>query len=140
MSSFNRASAVPSLERRVFRVLVVDDQPDTTTVMSLLLKLNGYEPFIAHNGVDAVKMVEAVHPDAVLLDLNMPKMGGVEVCKAIRQLPLASQPTIIAMTGYGSDRDIEHCLANGFDDHSVKGREFSILKDRLDHLLAERHN
>lgn len=116
-------------------VLVVDDNPDTTTTLSLLLKSVGYNTLIAHNGIDAVKAVRQFQPDAVLLDIGMPRMNGVDACKEIRQLVLASQPAVVAMTGYGSERDVEHCLRNGFDGHSVKGQEFSVLKDLLDKLL-----
>ena len=117
-------------------VLVVDDNPDITSTLSLLLSSDGYRTFIAHNGVDAVKAVQKHSPDVVLLDLNLPRMSGINACTAIRQLNLTSQPAIIAMTGYGSERDVEFCLANGFNGHSVKGQEFSQLKTMIEQLLA----
>lgn len=118
------------------RVLVVDDNPDITSTLAVLLRADGFETWVVHNGVDALTSVERYQPDIVLLDLNLPRMNGIEACAAIRQMELSSQPAIIAMTGYGSDRDIEFCLTNGFDGHSVKGQEVSELRAMIEQLLA----
>lgn len=119
-------------------VLVVDDNPDVHATVALLLRANGYKTFVASNGVDAVSTVQSQCPSVVLLDLSMPKMSGVNACKAIRQMNLDQQPVIIAMTGYGSERDVEFCLENGFDAHSLKGQEFPKLQAIIERCLAEK--
>ncbi|WP_010585496.1 response regulator [Schlesneria paludicola] len=120
------------------RVLVVDDNPDITSTLAVLLREDGFETSVVHNGVDALTSVERYQPDVVLLDLNLPRMNGIQACAAIRQMDLTSQPAIIAMTGYGADRDVEFCLTNGFDGHSVKGRHVSELKALIHQLLARK--
>jgi CheY-like chemotaxis protein len=75
---------------------------------------------VVTSGSDALAQVRDFAPDHVLLDLGMPGMDGYEVARRIRASPLARQPRIIAVTGWGQDDDRERTLAAGFDGHLVK--------------------
>ena len=80
----------------------------------------GHRVTVASDGQQALERVQTAAPDHVLLDLGMPGLDGYEVARRIRALPLARQPRIIAVTGWGQDDDRERTLAAGFDGHLVK--------------------
>lgn len=65
-------------------ILLVDDEPQTRDLLRLMLKRDGYEVFDAEDGFDALKKVKQHHPDAILLDVMMPELDGIEVCQRIR--------------------------------------------------------
>jgi two-component system CheB/CheR fusion protein len=68
----------------------------------------------------ALQMAAAAPFDAVLLDIGLPEMNGYDVARAMRQLPTAHPPLLIAISGYGRDSDREQARAAGFDHHLVK--------------------
>lgn len=99
------------------RVLVVDDEPQIRRIMRETLTAAGYEVDDARNGVEGLEKLRDFHPDLVLLDINMPEMGGVEVCKAIRR---DSNIAIIMLTVRKSDADKVAALDAGADDFVTK--------------------
>ena len=101
-------------------VLIVDDNEDAALTLQLLLQGMGHRVTVAGHGQEALERVQSATPDHVLLDLGMPGLDGYEVARRIRALPLARQPRIIAVTGWGQDDDRERTLAAGFDGHLVK--------------------
>ena len=80
----------------------------------------GHETHTAHDGVEALDVAERVRPDAVLLDIGLPKLNGYEVCRRIREQPWADDLVIVALTGWGQDEDRQRSLEAGFDTHLVK--------------------
>ena len=99
------------------RILVIDDEPQIRRIMRETLTAAGYEVDDARNGVEGLDKVRQFHPDLVLLDINMPEMGGVEVCKAIRA---DSNIAIIMLTVRKSDADKVAALDAGADDFITK--------------------
>lgn len=65
-------------------ILLVDDEPQTRDLLRLMLKRDGYEVYDAEDGFDALKKVKQFKPDAILLDVMMPEIDGIEVCERIR--------------------------------------------------------
>jgi PAS domain S-box-containing protein len=102
------------------RVLIVDGNVDSALVLGLLLEMNGHDVRRVHDGQAAVDAAGEFRPDAVLLDISLPRMNGFEVLKRLREVPHDRPLTIIATTGYGRDEDRKRCLSAGFDEHLTK--------------------
>jgi signal transduction histidine kinase len=102
------------------RVLVADDNCDAATTLAMILEMLGNEVRVAHDGEQAVSVAAEFHPDAILLDIGMPRLDGYGACKRIRLLPGMSAAFIVALTGWGDDDDKDRSRAAGFDRHVVK--------------------
>jgi PAS domain S-box-containing protein len=115
------------------RILVVDDNVDGAESLAMLLRLDGHETFIAHDGLEAIGIAEKVKPDAILLDIGLPSMNGYEVCQRIRQTAWGKNSVLIAVTGWGQKEDRDRSKEAGFDTHIVK----PVDPDSLSGLLAK---
>jgi two-component system alkaline phosphatase synthesis response regulator PhoP len=80
------------------KVLVVDDDPDLAAVCSLILQSEGFETTVANNGVEAYDKLAAVKVDAILLDVMMPVMDGLTVCRMVKEDPRTEQVPVIVMS------------------------------------------
>lgn len=98
-------------------ILVVDDEPQIRRVLRSTLSTHGYEIAEAKTGEEALEWMRKEPPDLVLLDMNMPGMGGVEACREIRR---ASDAPIIMLTVRNAERDKVAALDAGADDYVVK--------------------
>lgn len=98
-------------------ILVVDDEPQIRRVLRSTLSSQGYVITEAKTGEEAVDSVRKIKPDLVLLDVNMPGMGGVEACREIRR---SSEAPIIMLTVRNAERDKVAALDAGADDYVVK--------------------
>ena len=119
---------------RARRILVVDDNADSTETMEMLLKLSGHEVATAHDGESALEKTRDFQPEIILLDVGLPGMHGYEVAQRLRSLPENKNLVIIALTGYGQERDRERAMDAGFDYHFVKPVEFDTLESLLNEL------
>jgi CheY-like chemotaxis protein len=102
------------------RVLIADDNRDAADTLAMLLEMSGYEVCVARDGEEAVSMAASFQPDAILLDIGMPRLDGYGACERIRLLPVAGAAFIVALTGWGNDADKDRARAAGFDRHLVK--------------------
>ena len=98
-------------------ILVVDDEPQIRRVLRSTLSTRGYVITEAKTGEEALEWMRKERPDLVLLDMNMPGMGGVEACREIRR---ASDAPIIMLTVRNAERDKVAALDAGADDYVVK--------------------
>jgi two-component system KDP operon response regulator KdpE len=98
-------------------ILVVDDEPQIRRVMRSTLSTHGYVITEAKTGEEALESMRRERPDLVLLDMNMPGMGGIEACREIRR---ASDAPIIMLTVRNAERDKVAALDAGADDYVVK--------------------
>jgi len=130
-----RTAALPS----DLRVLVVDDNRDVAESTAVLLRLEGCEVHVAHDGEEALGMVRQLHPTAVLLDIGLPRMDGYQVAERIRAEPEHRGILIIAVSGYGQEEHRLRSKQAGFDYHIVKPIEPSVLTGLLASLRAS-HN
>jgi two-component system KDP operon response regulator KdpE len=99
------------------RILVVDDEPQIRRVLRATLTGHGYEFYEARTGEDALEAIRANRFDLILLDVNMPGMGGLEACRAIRS---GSEVSIIMLTVRDSEQDKVAALDAGADDYITK--------------------
>lgn len=129
-----RTGSLPSLSPgnsdRV-SILIVDDNTCGAQTLSMLLDLDGYEVSIANNGKDALARFPAIKPSVILLDIGLPDMSGYDVARGIRAMPEGEKVTIMAVTGWGSERDQALAQSAGCDLHLTKPVNF----DRLERLL-----
>ena len=98
-------------------ILIADDDPVVHESLGLYLSSEGYEHQSAYDGQQALEMVESLHPDMVVLDLMMPRVSGIDVCRTIRQ---TSSLPIIMLTAKGEEIDRILGLELGADDYIVK--------------------
>ena len=104
----------------VQRILLVDDDPDSSEPLSLLLQSKGNETRVATDGAQAISVADEFKPNCVLLDLGLPLMDGYEVARRLRDRPYGSNVVLVALTGRAG-RDIRSRAAEaGFDYHIVK--------------------
>ena len=113
------------------RILVVDDNEDSAEMLRLTLELMGHEVQALYDALTAVNAVTQYEPDAVFLDLGMPRLNGYEVARRIRTLERGKQPTLIALTGHGQEHDKHRSAAAGFDHHLVKPVDRAALARAL---------
>ena len=113
---------VRTLPRSSAHVLLVEDNPDNQMLALHLLKKQGFEVSIANNGLEAVEMAAANAFDLILMDIQMPDMGGLEATAKIRAAEQGSgrRIPIIAVTAHAQDEDRQICLDAGMDDHVTK--------------------
>jgi phosphate regulon transcriptional regulator PhoB len=102
------------------RVLIVEDEPDIRALVVHHLKREGYQVSAASSGEEALRQVQAAPPDLVLLDLMMPAMDGLEVCRRLRQDPATASLPIVMLTAKGDEVDRVLGLEIGADDYVVK--------------------
>jgi len=102
------------------RVLIVEDEPDIRALVVHHLKREGYQVSAACSGEEALRQVQAALPDLVLLDLMMPAMDGLEVCRRLRQDPATAMLPIVMLTAKGDEIDRVLGLEIGADDYVVK--------------------
>jgi len=99
------------------RVLVVDDEPKIRMFIRANLEARGYEVHLAQDGIEAVEMAARTNPDVVILDVNMPRMNGIEACRRIREW--ADMPIII-LSVRDEEADKVRALDEGADDYVTK--------------------
>ena len=119
-------------------VLVVDDNHDVAESTAVLLRLVGCEVHLAHDGEEALRLVPRVRPDAILLDIGLPRMNGYEVAERIRSDPENRDILIVAVSGYGQQEHRLRSKQAGFDQHVVKPIDPSVLSSLLAVLSSQR--
>jgi CheY-like chemotaxis protein len=115
-----RSPAAHQAGRPSRRVLVVDDEYDSAHALGMALERRGHQVHIVHNGKAALEALAVFRPDAVLMDIGLPGLDGLQVARAIRALPDQAHLTLIAATGLGWSDDRRRSLQAGFDHHLVK--------------------
>ncbi|BAL99447.1 MULTISPECIES: response regulator transcription factor [Caldilinea] len=109
-------------------ILVVDDDPVLSELVSYILHAEGYDPVVASNGEEGLRLFHATNPALVLLDVTMPEMDGFEVCRRIRAI---SSTPIIMLTAQGSEDAIVKGLDLGADDYVTKPFQLKPLMARV---------
>jgi len=117
-------------------ILIVDDEPNILLSLEFLMKQAGYEVQTSADGDDALQQIHATPPDLVLLDINMPKRNGYEVCETVRADPKLSSVKIIMLTAKGRDVEREKGLALGADDYVVKPFSTQDVVDKVSNILS----
>jgi CheY-like chemotaxis protein len=128
-----RAKRKPGTEKlQGKRILVVEDQPLVSEILTDLLRRYDH-PSHAHSGKEALQQIKHKAPDAILLDLSLPDMNGLEVARLVRRNEKTSRIPILAMSG--SPMDKKKCLQMGCDDFILKPFSGLSLLVRLSALI-----
>lgn len=118
-SPSSAATAVePAVARR--RVLIVDDNEDAAQMLRLVVERLGGDVRTASDGVEAVEMTAAFHPEIIFMDLGMPRMNGYDAARRIRAQSGGGNIVLVALTGWGQEEDRRRVMQTGFDHHLVK--------------------
>ena len=125
-------STQPALTTRR-RILVVDDNRDSTEMTAILLGAWGQEARVAYDGLSALSIGRTFLPEIVLLDIGLPNLDGYETARQIREEPWGKEVMLVAVTGWGQASDFNKSREAGFDHHLVK----PVAPDRLRSLIAE---
>jgi CheY-like chemotaxis protein len=123
------------LEQRSSKILVVDDDVSLVQVCQIILQEAGHEVQVAVNGRQALRIVTQEMPDFILLDIMMPGMDGIEVCRRIRQSHPAAQPIIVMYTADGRTNVRADSQAAGADGFVIKQNPFHDLPDKINPYL-----
>ncbi|MGD8623130.1 MAG: response regulator [Anaerolineae bacterium] len=118
-------------------ILVADDSPTIVEIMKFMLSGMGFEVEVATDGIEAIERTYAVHPDLILLDIEMPKMNGYQVCRLIKADRATSHIPVLILTSRDQASDRFWGLATGADEYVVKDLEDETLFDRIQRLLDE---
>jgi DNA-binding response OmpR family regulator len=119
-------------------VLVVDDDPDVCDLVRYKLEQSGFDVRRASDGDQALREVAAEVPDLVLLDIMMPGMSGLEVCRELRKDPATANIPVILLTALAQEADIAAGFAAGADDYIVKPFSPRELARRVTAVLSRR--
>jgi CheY-like chemotaxis protein len=112
------------------RILVVDDCPDTTASMGLLLRCWGHEARLARTGAEALRAAGEFQPDVVLIDIGLPGMNGLELARRLRATGLR-RAFLASVTGYAGPEDRRRSLEAGCDQHWAKPIDPEALEEVL---------
>jgi len=120
------------------KILIVEDEADIRAALAAWFEDEGFETSEADNGVGGLEEFERVQPDIALLDMNMPGMSGVELCRSIRKF---SRTPLVMFTAEADVEEVQSAIAEGATDWVLKQGGFDALIDRItEHLNVEREN
>lgn len=119
-------------------VLVVDDEPNNFDVIESLLSHTDYELQYLSNGAEAIRLLEVLQPDLILLDVMMPELDGIETCRRIKATAYGASLPIIIVSALSRKEDLSRCLAAGADDFIHKPVHRVELDARIRSMLRIR--
>lgn len=125
------------MEARKKRVLIVDDDAGLIKVMRIYFENSGIEAPVEQSGIGALKAIDAQRPDVVIMDIRMPGMDGLEVCRAIRRDPVNSRLPIIVMTGFHSESKRKEAAAAGVNLYLTKPVVMAELLKHVKELTSQ---
>jgi two-component system cell cycle response regulator DivK len=117
-------------------ILIVDDYPDALDIWALYLRSMGYDVSTASDGAEAIAQAERIHPDLIVLDLELPRVSGYDAAKRLRTNSETQHIPLIAATGYSHAQHLNRARDAGFDEIVVKPCDPDALVDVIERLLA----
>lgn len=117
-------------------ILIVDDEKNIAISVDYLLRREGYQVSVAHDGEEGLQLIRRERPDLVLLDIMMPRLNGFQVCEQVRADPALAGTRIIMLTAKGRDAEKEKGLALGADAYITKPFSTRELVSQVKALLA----
>lgn len=117
------------------KILVIDDEPQILRVLKTILTAKKFQVSVAHNGEEGLTLAASIQPELIILDLALPDIDGVEVCKLLREW---TQVPIIVLSVRDSEHDKVRALDSGADDYLTKPFGIEELLARI--RVALRHS
>jgi CheY-like chemotaxis protein len=109
----------------------MEDNPDVARSMARLLAVAGHDVRVAQDGESGMSVARKFAPEAILLDIGLPLVDGLEVARWVRQEPELRKVLLIALTGFGQDADRQATKDAGFDHHLAKPVDFKTIQSTL---------
>ena len=123
------------MEHSKKQILIIEDEPDIQELLSFNLDNNGYKVYTASNGEKGLEVARKERPDLILLDLMLPGINGLDVCRIIKSDQDTSGISIIMLTALGQEEDIIKGLETGADDYVTKPFSLQVLEARIKSVL-----
>lgn len=117
------------------RILLVDDEPDILEFVGYNLAKEGYQIFTAPDGEAALKVAAESRPHLILLDMMMPRMDGLQTCKALREMPETADTRIVFLSALGEEENQLTGFDAGADDYIPKPIRMNLLKSRVNAIM-----
>jgi two-component system phosphate regulon response regulator PhoB len=117
------------------RIVVADDDPMIIGLISLRLEMGGYEVLAAKNGERALTLVRESGPMAVILDIDMPRMTGLDVLDAIKASPATHDLPVLMLTGERDTATVMRAMDAGASDYMIKPFQPDRLLERMNRLV-----
>ena len=121
--------------KKAYTVLVIEDEPDISELIEYNLSQSGYRIIISNNGEKGLEASRKHIPDLILLDLMLPGIHGIDVCRVLKNDNATSNISIIMLTALGQEEDIIKGLETGADDYVTKPFSFPVLEARIESVL-----
>jgi signal transduction histidine kinase/CheY-like chemotaxis protein len=119
------------ISAETYRILLADDNVDFVNSIGALLSAMGHSVVITHTGPDALTAAARFCPDYAFLDIGLPQMSGYDLARGIRKLACGKITVLIAVTGWGQEKDRQLAFEAGFDHHMVKPVRFEQIEEIL---------
>jgi CheY-like chemotaxis protein len=116
------------------KLLIADDEPAVRALVHVTLEGDEHTIFEAADGIEALEVARSEHPGLVLLDVMMPRLDGLAVCRAIKSDPATSGTVVVMLTAQAQDRDRDQGLAAGADDYFTKPFSPLALLDMVERV------
>ena len=118
------------------KILIAEDQDDLRDMIAQTLRLSGYEVVAAEDGERAFQQATKTNPDLIILDYELPRLNGRQVCKRLKAMETFTNTPILIISSYGSPRHMEASLDAGAEEFIRKPFELEHLISRVDTLLS----
>ncbi len=119
------------------KILIIDDEKNICAAIERILSLTGvYQSEIVTNSKEAIEKINSLKPDLVLMDIMMPGINGIQICKMLRENPLTATVPVIMVTAMVDDEHIVSAIQSGADDYIMKPFDPQELKDKVAETLA----
>jgi DNA-binding response OmpR family regulator len=117
------------------RIVIADDDPMIISLVSLRLEIAGYEVLAARNGEEALALIRKIHPAAIILDIDMPGLSGIEALDAIKSDPAIDKLPVMILTGERNTDTVMQAMGSGASDYMVKPFQPDRLLDRVNRMV-----
>ena len=117
-------------------ILIVEDEFEIAENLQALISAKGYQASVARDGAEGVAMARKLHPDLMLLDIILPKIGGFDVCKLLKSDPKTKDIRIIMITGLNRNSDVELAFQNGANDYIFKPFDSARLFKKIEKVMS----
>ena len=128
------------MDKKQFTILIIEDEPDISELIEYNLTQLGYSIIVSNNGEKGIEVARKHLPDLILLDLMLPGIHGIDVCRILKSDKDTSDLSIIMLTALGQEEDIVKGLETGADDYVTKPFSFPVLEARIQSVLRRFKN
>ncbi|MDO9186448.1 MAG: response regulator [Bacteroidia bacterium] len=120
------------------KILIVDDEPDILEFLSYNFHKKGFHVATAINGLEGIKKAESELPQLIISDILMPELDGIEMCKAIREIPQLKLTPFLFLTAVNDDYKVLYAMLSGADQYVSKPIKFEYLLVMVNQLIEDK--